>query len=49
VVEQKLPHGGTNKHQPPNLLNKDGRYNVKKKGINVFDKYSWYHTFLLLP
>lgn len=31
------------------FTNKDGRYNVKKKGINIFDKYSWYHTFLLLP
>lgn len=31
------------------FTNKDGKYNVKRTGINIFDRYSWYHTFLLLP
>lgn len=31
------------------FTNKDGQYNVKRTGINIFDRYSWYHTFLLLP
>ncbi len=31
------------------FTNKDGQYNVKRIGINIFDRYSWYHTFLLLP
>lgn len=31
------------------FTNKDGRYNVKRKGVNILNRYSWYHTFLLLP
>lgn len=31
------------------FTNKDGQYNVKRSGINILDRYSWYHTFLLLP
>jgi inward rectifier potassium channel len=31
------------------FLNKDGTANVQKRGINVFDRISWFHTFLDMP
>lgn len=31
------------------FVNKDGQNNVKKVGVNIAEKYSWYHTFLLMP
>ena len=31
------------------FINKDGQANVKKTGLYFLEKYSWYHTFLLLP
>jgi inward rectifier potassium channel len=31
------------------LVHKNGRPNIEKRGTGFFEKYSWYHTFLLLP
>ena len=31
------------------FVNKDGRPNVEKRGINYFERISWYHTMLQLP
>lgn len=31
------------------LVQKDGRPNIEKRGSNILERYSWYHTFLLLP
>lgn len=28
------------------FINKDGYPNIKKKGINILNRYSWYHTML---
>ncbi len=28
------------------FLNKDGNANVGRKGVNILDRYSWYHTLL---
>jgi inward rectifier potassium channel len=30
------------------FINKDGFPNVKRRGVNVFNKLSWYHTMLNL-
>ncbi len=30
------------------FINKDGLPNVKKKGMNIFNRFSWYHTMLEL-
>jgi Inward rectifier potassium channel C-terminal domain/Ion channel len=31
------------------LVEKSGRANIEKRGSNFLERYSWYHTFLLLP
>ena len=31
------------------FLNKDGRANIKKQGVGLLERTSWYHTMLLLP
>ncbi len=31
------------------FLNKNGQANVEKRGVNFFDRISWYHTMLALP
>jgi len=31
------------------FINKNGRANIEKRGIGLFEKISWYHTMLLLP
>ena len=31
------------------FVNKDGRPNVEKRGINYFERISWYHTMLQMP
>ncbi len=28
------------------LVNRDGRANVEKTGLTIFDRYSWYHTLI---
>lgn len=28
------------------FINKDGQPNIRKKGINILNRYSWYHTML---
>lgn len=28
------------------FINKDGRPNVRKRGVNILNRYSWYHTML---
>ena len=30
------------------FINKDGYPNIKKKGVNILNRYSWYHTMLNL-
>lgn len=31
------------------FLNKNGRANIEKSGVGLFEKISWYHTMLLMP
>lgn len=31
------------------LVEKSGRANIEKRGSSFLERYSWYHTFLLLP
>jgi len=31
------------------FYNRSGRVNVIKKGVNILDRYSWYHTMLAMP
>ena len=31
------------------FINKNGRANIEKRGVGLFEKISWYHTMLLLP
>jgi Inward rectifier potassium channel C-terminal domain/Inward rectifier potassium channel transmembrane domain len=31
------------------LVNKDGRANIEKRGINFLERISWYHTMLEMP
>jgi inward rectifier potassium channel len=31
------------------FLNKDGKPNIEKHGINFFERISWYHTMLAMP
>jgi Inward rectifier potassium channel C-terminal domain/Ion channel len=31
------------------LVQKNGLANIEKRGLNFLEKFSWYHTFLLLP
>ena len=31
------------------LINKDGSPNIKKRGLDFFERISWFHTMLLMP
>lgn len=31
------------------FVNKNGQPNIQKKGVNIFERISWYHSFLALP
>ncbi len=31
------------------LVNRNGRANIQKTGLNVFSRYSWYHTLIEIP
>jgi inward rectifier potassium channel len=30
------------------FTNKDGRYNVKRKGVNILNRYSWFLIILII-
>jgi len=31
------------------FVNKDGQANVEKRGVNIFERISWYHSMLAMP
>src|SRR5436309_883031 len=31
------------------FVNKDGKANIEKKGVRLFERISWYHTMLKVP
>src|SRR6185436_10203288 len=38
--------GGNSNSTGGRFINRDGRPNVLKKGVNILDRFSWYHTML---
>jgi inward rectifier potassium channel len=41
--------GTSSSNNAGRFYNRSGRVNVIKKGVNILDRYSWYHTMLAMP
>jgi len=41
--------GSSSANNAGRFYNRNGKVNVIKKGVNILDRYSWYHTMLAMP
>jgi inward rectifier potassium channel len=41
--------GASSSNNAGRFYNRNGRVNVVKRGVNILDRYSWYHTMLAMP
>ncbi|HEV8283389.1 MAG TPA: ion channel [Chitinophagaceae bacterium] len=41
--------GTSSEYNAGRFYNRSGRVNILKKGVNIFNRYSWYHTMLAMP
>ncbi|MFI5185950.1 MAG: ion channel [Chitinophagales bacterium] len=41
--------GASSSNNAGRFYNRNGKVNVIKKGVNILDRYSWYHTMLAMP
>ncbi|WP_426275233.1 ion channel [Chryseobacterium sp. S-02] len=48
IRQKNTENSGFGNNASGRFINKDGFPNVKRKGVNVFNKLSWYHTMLNL-
>lgn len=48
IRQKNTENSGFGSNASGRFINKDGFPNVKRKGVNVFNKLSWYHTMLNL-
>lgn len=48
IQQKNTDNTGFGDNASGRFINKDGLPNVKKKGMNIFNRYSWYHTMLEL-
>jgi inward rectifier potassium channel len=48
IRQKNTDNSGFGDNASGRFINKDGLPNVKKKGMNIFNRYSWYHTMLEL-
>jgi len=48
IRQKNTENSGFGNSASGRFINKDGLPNVQKKGVNVFNKLSWYHTMLNL-
>ncbi len=50
IIRQKSrDDSGFGSNASGRFINKDGFSNVQRKGVNIFNRFSWYHTMLNLP
>ncbi|MGI9651122.1 ion channel [Chryseobacterium sp. RLHN22] len=48
IRQENTENSGFGNRASGRFINKDGLPNVKRKGVNVFNRLSWYHTMLNL-
>ena len=41
--------GSSSENNAGRFYNRNGKVNVAKRGVNLLNRYSWYHTMLALP
>ncbi|MCQ4140487.1 ion channel [Chryseobacterium sp. EO14] len=46
IQQKKTENSGFGSNVSGRFINKDGLPNVNRKGVNIFNRYSWYHTML---
>ena len=49
VSDPATGFGATSSNGAGRFYNRRGGVNVIKKGVNILDRYSWYHTMLAMP
>ena len=49
VSDPATGFGATSSNSAGRFYNRSGGVNVIKKGVNILDRYSWYHTMLAMP
>ncbi|WP_027381074.1 ion channel [Chryseobacterium daeguense] len=49
IRQKNTENSGFGDNASGRFINKDGLPNVNKKGVNIFNRFSWYHTMLDLP
>lgn len=48
IQQKNTENSGFGSNVSGRFINKDGLPNVNRKGVNIFNRYSWYHTMLEL-
>lgn len=48
IHQKNTENSGFGDNASGRFINKDGLPNVQRKGVNIFNKFSWYHTMLNL-
>lgn len=48
IKQKNTENSGFGSNASGRFINKDGLPNVNRKGVNIFNRYSWYHTMLEL-
>lgn len=48
IRQKNTDNSGFGDNAPGRFINKDGLPNVRRKGVNIFNRFSWYHTMLEL-
>ncbi|WP_336716634.1 ion channel [Chryseobacterium mucoviscidosis] len=48
IRQKNTENSGFGSNASGRFINKDGLPNVNRKGVNIFNRYSWYHTMLEL-
>ena len=48
IKQENAENSGFGSRASGRFINKDGLPNVRRKGVNVFNRLSWYHTMLNL-
>lgn len=48
IHQKSFSYSGFGNNASGRYINRDGFPNVKRKGINILDRFSWYHTMLNL-
>lgn len=48
ILQKNTENSGFGDNASGRFIKKDGLPNVERKGVNIFNRYSWYHTMLNL-